>query len=218
METRQGETQASDGQAPSTTVITIGLTPPIIGGGLALGYLAVKRIQNGAQTGSADTTKPAVQERAGQAAASVAGGAGEMLGSITEAATGSVQTVTETAGRVMSGAGQAASAGSATVANTARTAVTTGLGAVRDVPRLAQQNPAVALGFGIGVGALVALLIPATRTEEKLIRPASEKVAEQVKTSAQETVEKVQLVADEAATTIKESATEVGLVPSGTGV
>jgi hypothetical protein len=217
METRQRETQATDGQAPSTTVITIGLTPPIIGGGLALGYLAVKRIQNGAEAGRADTTKPAVQERAGQAAASVAGGAGEMLGSITEAAAGSVQTVTETAGRVVSGAGQAASAGSATVANTARMAVTTGLGAVREVPRLAKQNPAVALGFGIGVGALAALVIPATRTEEELIRPASEKVAQQVKTSAQETVEKVQLVADEAATTIKESATEVGLVPSGTG-
>jgi ElaB/YqjD/DUF883 family membrane-anchored ribosome-binding protein len=196
-------------QEPTTTVITIGLTPPIIGGGLALGYLAVKRLQNGAGSAQAQSSQPGVAEKAGAAATGMAGGASQALGTAAEVAGGSVQTVAATAGRVIGGATAAAGTGTDAVRSTAMTAM-------REVPRLAQENPALTLGLGIGIGALAGLLIPATRTESELIRPASETVAQQVKTAAQETVEKVQLVADEAATTIKESAADVGLVPSGT--
>ena len=208
----QIERTATDGARPNTTVITIGLTPPMIGGGLALAYLGVKRLR-GASGQPGQSTQPALTARAGDAAGRLTGGAGQLLEGAAEAAGGSIQTVTGTAGRVIDTAASAAKSRTAAVGASAGTFASTAAAGIRQVPRIAQESPALTLGIGLGLGAIAALLIPSSRTEEQLVGPARETVAQKVGAVAQDTVEKVQLVADEAATTIKQSATEVGLVP-----
>jgi hypothetical protein len=204
----------NDGPGQGTTVITIGLTPPMIGGGLALAYLGVKRLR-GASGQPGPSKQPAPTDRAGEAAGRLGSGAGQVLGSAAGAAGESIQTMTGSAGRVIDTAATAARSGTAAIGASAGAAVSTAAVGIRQVPRIAQQSPALTLGVGLGLGAIAALLIPPSRTEEQLVRPARETVAQKVGTAAQDTVEKVQLVADEAATTIKQSAKEVGLVPAG---
>jgi hypothetical protein len=205
-------------EQPGTTVITVGLTPPIIGGGLALGYLAIRRMAGNGQQGDgrrqgATNPRPAMADAAGRAAGTVADGAQQAA----DAAGGAMQALAGTAGQVLTTAGEAAATGGRTVRDTATGAVSLGRTGVRELPRMARENPAITLGIGIGLGAVAGLLIPPTRTEQQVLAPATESIAQQVKTAAQDTAEKVQLVAEEATATVKESATEVGLVPSGTG-
>jgi len=193
-----------------TTVITVGLTPPMIGGGLVLAYLATRRLQRPlAAAGQAPIAA------AGQAAGSLGQNAGQALGSAAEAAGSGIQTLGQTAGRVVETAGGAATNAVGVVRETAGTVLSDGTAGLREVPRIARDNPALALGAGLGLGALAAMLLPRSAAESQVVRPVSETIVGQAKTIAQDTAEKVQLVADEATTAIRQSASDVGLVPAG---
>ena len=211
-----------------TTVITVGLTPPIIGGGLALGYLAVRRIAgsaggaDGRERRRASTGTARLGQTAGNVAGSVGGGAGQLAGGVAGVAGGVVEGaasvvggVGETAGRVAVSIGDTAGQVTGQVRERATmVAGTVGSGASR-LPEVVAQNPALALGIGLGIGAAIGLLIPPTRQERDVIAPASAELLGRVRTTAQETAEKVQLVAEEAGTSIRQSAEQAGLIEAG---
>jgi ElaB/YqjD/DUF883 family membrane-anchored ribosome-binding protein len=200
--------------AGTTTVITVGITPPIIAGGLAIAYLGVRRLSGialGGQRGA----------RGGGAAAAAVGGvatkATESAGQLVGTAGGAAREAGDAAGRAVQTLGQGVGRLTQTVQTGASGVAGTAAGRARAVPEILRENPALALGLGVGIGALIGLAVPPTRRERELIGPASESMLGQVRTGAQETLEKVQLVAEEAGSTIRESATEVGLVPTMSG-
>ncbi|MFN2483529.1 MAG: hypothetical protein ABR509_01145 [Candidatus Limnocylindria bacterium] len=211
-----------------TTVITIGLTPPIIGGGLALGYLAVRRMTGSpGAAGVRDRRRRAtdgagIGQAAGNVAGSVGDGAGQLAGGVAGVAGGVVEGAAnvvggfgQTAGRVAVSIGDTAGQVTGQVRQRATTvAGTVGSGASR-LPEVVAQNAVLALGIGLGIGAAIGLLIPPTRREREVIAPASAELLGRVRTTAQETAEKVQLVAEEAGTTIRQSAEQAGLIEAG---
>ena len=193
----------------TTTVVTIGLTPPLIGGGLALGYVGVRRVAGaiGKRRAGAPKTGATVDIREGAASVSAAtagvvGAAADAVGEIGGSAGRAVGSATQRTRQ----AGQSAAAAAARVGST--TAERMG-----KVPQAIQENPALAAGLGLAVGTAIALILPATRREREILAPATGTIAHQVRTGVEDTVEKVQLVADEAGSTIKETASEVGLIP-----
>lgn len=202
------------GEAPSsadgtTTVVTIGLTPPLIGGGLALIYLGVRRIAGGMDRRRA-RSRPAIDVSEGAASVTSA------TAGVVSAAAGAVGDIGGSAGRAVGSATQRSrQAGQSVVATASRVRSTT-TERIGKVPQAIQENPALAAGLGLAVGTAVALVIPATRREREILAPASSTIAEQVRSGVEDTVEKVQLIADEAGSTIKESASEVGLIPTST--
>ena len=218
-------TELEPRDASRTTVITIGLTPPIIGGGLALGYLAVRRMGGASAPGgrggtaggganiggAASDPVGAVAETAGQVAEGAAGVAGGVVGGAASAVTGAVGGVGQTAGRVAVSIGGAAGQ----VRERAISAAGTVGGSATQLPRLAAQNPVLTLGIGLGIGAAIGLLVPPTRQERQLIEPASVELIGRVRTTAQQTMQKVQVVADEAGAAALQSAEEVGLIEAG---
>ena len=196
--------------ADTTTVITVGLTPPLLGGGLVLAYLGIRgrgaaAVAQGAATGVGEGAAKAAETAAGLAGTAAATATGALQtagGSAGRAMRSARQTAVQTAGRVGQTVGDASSAAAA--ATTSR---------ISALPEVVRDKPALGLGLGLGVGALVAFAIPPTQRERALLGPAGETITEQLRTGAQETVQKVQLVAEEAGSTIRQSATEVGLVP-----
>ena len=190
-------------EAGSPTVITIGLTLPVIGGGLVLAYLGGRRMaaggakSNGAQNGSS--------------------GAAGFLGTAAETATGAVRDAGEAAGRTAGTARERVIGATRLVRTSAGATAAGAADRARGLQDAVAQNPALALGIGLSIGALAGLVVPTTRQERDVLKPASETVVKQVQAGAQQTAEKVRLVAEDAGTSIRESANQVGLIPVAVG-
>ncbi len=220
------EVQGHDGSAPQaapqaegsgTTVITVGLTPPVIGGGLVLAYLGIRRMSSSAGGRRAATAAQDAAAGAGEGATKVGEAAATVAGTAVSTATNALQTGRQSAGRVIQTAAQATAQTAGKLRQTVGTAASATVTRAGALPQAVRDNPALGAAIGLGTGALVALAIPPTPPEREVLGPAGQTIAAQLRTGAQETVERVQLVAEEAGTTIRESATQVGLVPVGGG-
>jgi hypothetical protein len=58
-------------------------------------------------------------------------------------------------------------------------------GAGRRATETFDEAPLIALGAGLAAGALIAALLPRTRTEERLLRPVTDKVGDKAREAAQ---------------------------------
>jgi len=176
----------------------------------------------------------AMQERAGEMASSVTGTARSAAHTVADTASSAAGTVADTARSAASTVADTASSAAGAVADTARSAAHTVADTARSVQHttreqanylanqaqaqvryaktefqyLMETNP-LALGVvAVAAGAIIGLMLPRTQTEDHLMGETRDRLMDQAKNTAKETMHKVQNVAGEAYQAAKETALE----------
>jgi ElaB/YqjD/DUF883 family membrane-anchored ribosome-binding protein len=182
-------------------------------------YSTGRRIEfnpsSGFEAGSASTTaQPSITDRARNVASGVADKARGAAGSVADTARAATERATSTVSSAASSVRDAASS----AADTTRQQVQQGTRMASDYfSNTLQENP-MALGMAaLAVGAVVGLSLPTTRVESEYMGEARDRLVDQAKSVAQETVGKVQRVTEEAGRTLKDVAQKEGLMTGQTG-
>jgi ElaB/YqjD/DUF883 family membrane-anchored ribosome-binding protein len=180
------------------------------------------------------TAAHAMQERAGEMAGTVTDTARSAAGTVADTASSAASTVADTAKSAASTVADTAKSAASTVAGTASSAA----GAVADTARSVQhttreqanylahqaqaqvryaktefqyllENNPFALGVAaLAAGAIIGLMLPRTQTEDHLMGETRDRLMDQAKSTAKETMHKVQNVAGEAYQAAKDTAME----------
>jgi uncharacterized protein YjbJ (UPF0337 family) len=185
-------------------------------------------------TDSARDAASTVADTASSAASSVAGTARNAANTVSDTASSAANTVADTARSAASTVAGTARSAASTVADTASSAASTVAGTARNVQQttreqatyLANQaqaqvryaktefeylldtNP-LALGVvAVAAGAIIGLMLPRTQTEDRLMGETRDRLMDQAKETAKETMNKVQHVAGEAYQAAKDTAVE----------
>jgi hypothetical protein len=174
----------------------------------------------------ADTASSAastVADTASNAASTVAGTARNAVSTVADTASNAASAVADTARSAASTVADTASSAAHTVADTARTVQHTtreqahylanqakaqARYAKTEFEYLMDTNP-LALGVvAVAAGAIIGLMLPRTQTEDRLMGETRDRLMDQAKSTAKETMSKVQNVAGEAYQAAKETALE----------
>jgi len=163
------------------------------------------------------------RSRVGSAAHAVQERAGEMASNVVDTASYAASGVADTARSAANTVADTASSAASTVADTARTVQQTtreqanylanqakaqARYAKTEFEYLMETNP-LALGVvAIAAGAIIGLMLPRTQTEDRLMGETRDRLMDQAKNTAKETMHKVQNVAGEAYQAAKETALE----------
>jgi len=160
--------------------------------------------------------------------------AGEMASNVAETASNAASSVADTARSAANSVAETASSAASTVADTARSAASSVADTARNVQYttreqahylanqaraqaryaktefeyLMETNP-LALGVvAVAAGAIIGLMLPRTQAEDRLMGATRDRLMDQAKSTAKETLNKVQHVAGEAYQAAKETAIE----------
>jgi hypothetical protein len=174
------------------------------------------------------------QERAGEMASNVADTARSAADTVADTASSAASTVADTARSAASSVAGTARSAASTVAETASSAASTVADTARNVQHttreqatylanqakaqaryaktefeyLMETNP-LALGVvAVAAGAIIGLMLPRTQAEDRLMGETRDRLMDQAKSTAKETLNKVQHVAGEAYQAAKETAIE----------
>jgi len=174
-------------------------------------------------TGTARSAAHTVADTASNAAGAVADTASSAAGAVADTARSAAHTVADTASHAAGAVADTARSAASTVAGTARSVQHTtreqanylanqAQAQVRyaktELQYLMETNP-LALGVvAVAAGAIIGLMLPRTQTEDHLMGETRDRLMDQAKNTAKETMHKVQNVAGEAYQAAKDTALE----------
>jgi hypothetical protein len=207
---RKLKSQVADNPLP-VALIGVGLAWLAFGGGSGGQRTGTVGYRSGAGTASS------AMSAASSGTRSAAGAVSDTVGGMADSAKSAASSVSETVGGAVDSLSETADrlrhkmlTGTGHVSNRVG-------GAASDLTDFVGREPLVVAALGVGIGAAIGAMLPATEFEQEQFGPAADRLGREAKAKLEETVdqgmESARKVADETYEALKEEADREGLVP-----